>query len=119
MQYVEALKLLERKTELTSMLTQLFSEFLPPNSFPADVVFDIVTAAVDLRNDMTRERATFSFFWFPTDSKIDLDSRFYEFEGWSDEPLHLCVSPGICESIKLDDGSIRELCISPAKVELE
>ena len=75
---------------------------------------------MELKNDLMRRDSIYSFYWFSADSRVDLDSNFYDFEGWSDEePLPLCLFPGLSESIRFSDGSIKELCIVPASVTLE
>ena len=83
-------------------------------------LFDIVDFAVDLRNDITKEFAIYSCFWYSADCKIDLDSGFCEFEGWRDDrPFVLCMFPGFSQSIKLPDGSIKEFCVKPARIDFE
>lgn len=110
---------IHHKSDLTIQLKRLFSTIVPFECQSEDI-FEIVTIAADLRYEITREFAIYSFYWCAADEKIDLDSNFCEFEGWSDDdPFLLCVFPGFGESIKLDDGSIKEVCINPAKVILE
>ena len=109
-----------RKSDLTMQLKQLFSTFIPEGVCKSEDIFDIISEAVDIREEITKELAIYSYYWFPADGKIDLDSCFCEFEGWNDEdPFPLCVLPGFGQSIKLHDGSIKELCIKPAKIVLE
>ena len=115
-QYVDNIQLVERKHALTVEITELFNIFIPCKE---EDIYSIVQTAVDLRNDMTRELAFYSCYWFGVDSKVDLDSGFCEFEGWRDEETFpLCVFPGFGLAFKLDDGSIKEICIKPAAVEL-
>jgi len=110
----------EFKKNLVSELTQFLWAFIPFNPpFNSEELSGIVDLAVEIRNNMTRERAIYSCFWFPANSPINLDSLFYEFEGWRDEPLSLCLSPGLCESIKMDDGGLKEICITPARVQMD
>jgi hypothetical protein len=117
-QNIEDPELLEWRENLTSELVQLFSGFILDNC-NSEELLGIVDLAVDIRNNMTRERAIYSCFWFPPDSHVNLDSLFYEFEGWGDEPLSLCLSPGLSESVKLEDGGLKEICIIPALVQMD
>lgn len=119
LQNTDDLQQLKRKQEIVSELMELFSDFLPEDTCKAEDIFNIVNMAVDIRNDMTGERAIYSCFWFPADAEINLDSLFYEFDGWRDQPLSLCVSPGLCESIMMDDGGLVEICVAPANVQLD
>jgi hypothetical protein len=117
---VEHIRLLERKQDLTLELTKLFSPLFPTKAWSSSGLFDIVDTAVDLRNDITKEFAIYSCFWFSADCKIDLDLGLCEFDGWCDErPFLLCISPGFSQSIKLHDGSIKELCLKQARIEME
>lgn len=117
LQYVDNIQLVERKHSLAVEITELFNN-LVPCAVEADI-YRIVETAVDLRNDMTRELAFYSCYWFGVESKVDLDSGFCEFEGWRDEETFpLCVFPGFGMAEKWDDGSIKEICVKPAVVEL-
>jgi hypothetical protein len=114
-----SIPLVEQKRVLAANLTRLFSQFLPPENCKQEVIFGIVDEAAELKNEMAKESALYSFYWYSPEAKVNLESDFYEFEGWSDQgPLHLCLCPGISESIKLEDGALREICISPAQIEL-
>lgn len=117
---VEHIQVLQRKQDLTLQLTQLFVPFVLSEVWSSNELFDIVDCAVDLRNDITKEFAIYSCFWYSADCKIDLDSGFCEFEGWRDDrPFVLCMFPGFSQSIKLPDGSIKEICVKPARIDFE
>lgn len=118
---VENIKLLERKQDLTLELTRLFSPFFPSQTCKTEDLFSIVDTAVDLRNDITEERAIYSCYWYCADCNIDLDAGFCVFDGWRDDdhPFLICTFPGFSQSIKLHDGSIKEMCLKPAVIEME
>jgi hypothetical protein len=116
---VENIQLLERKRGLALELKQIFSGFLPETLCKQEDFFIILDAAVDLRNDMTKELAIYSCYWISTDNKIDLDSGFYKFWEWHESPFPICLFPGFSQSVKLHDGSIKEICVRPAKLELD
>jgi hypothetical protein len=117
---VENIQLLERKQDLTLELTRLFSPFFPSKTCKTEDLFAIVDAAVDLRNDITEEHAIYSCYWYCADCKIDLDSGFCTFDGWRDDhSFLLCTFPGFSQSIKLHDGSIKEICVKPATIEID
>ncbi len=116
LQYVDNIQLLQKKQDVTIEITKFL---FPLFGCKEKDIFPIVSSAVELRNDMTRELAFYSCYWFGVDSKVDLDSVFCEFEGWrDDEGFPLCVFPGFGEMYKLGDGSIKEVSVKPAVVEL-
>jgi hypothetical protein len=116
LQYVDNIQTVQKKQDLTIEITGFLSPLI---NCKEEDIYLIVSSAVDLRNDMTRELAFYSCYWFGVDSKVDLDSVFCEFEGWrDDEGFPLCVFPGFGEMYKLGDGSIKEVCVKRAVVEL-
>ena len=120
LQHLEPNQQTEKEREITLTLLSLFLLIFPMHSCNYEDLFGIVQEAVKLRNDITKERAVYSIYWFSTNSSLNLDTNFCEFEGWRDEqPLWLCVFPGLSESVKLSDGSIKDICIKPARVALD
>lgn len=117
---VEDITLIKRKQDLTLELTHLFSPLVSSDTENLEGLFEIIDFAVDLRNDITKELAIYSCYWFSADCKIDLDLGLCDFDGWRDEySFLLCIFPGFSQSIKLHDGAIREVLLKPARIEME
>jgi hypothetical protein len=80
---------------------------------------EIIDKAVDLRNDMTRELAMYSIWWFAGDRILKYPD-FIECHGEGQTAsLALCVWPALIRKTKNDDGEIKLFCVTRAKVELE
>src|SRR5204863_5523483 len=79
---------------------------------------EIVDEAVDLRNDITGELATYHFSWDGTYEKLDHDDQIEYRRQMDPTAVSLCVWPALLRRIKDDDGTLRDICITPARVEL-
>jgi hypothetical protein len=84
-------------------------------------LLNVIETAADIRKDMATERALYSPLWLSTDGQLGFDSDFVRYEGWSDdrEILPLCVGWGLSETTWLGDAYVKEICITPAEVQLD
>jgi hypothetical protein len=100
------------KNHVAFELKKTLKAALPKNQEPdIQEIKRIVTHAVQLRNDMTKELAIYYSYWFRVNEDV-LNSEVAEYQGVpQSRSLALCVFPALARRIRDSQGNLTDVCV--------